>query len=173
MKRKIILYIAISLDGFIAKPNGDIGWLTKYESSEEDYGFNKLYNQVGTVFVGGTTFRQIKDTYYGKDVFVFTKKSQPIGEINNTHFVRGDVKKIVNSLKLGKNKVVWLAGGGSLVGQFLTADLIDEYILTVIPALLGQGIPLFQGENMKRNLRLLEVKSYKSGLVQLHYTKPS
>lgn len=172
MDKKIILYIAISLDGFIAKEDGSIDWLTRYEHSGEDYGFKELYNRIETVLVGGKTYRQIEDAYQGKEAYVFTRK-EPKQKADNIHFVRGDVKEVLNHLKLGNNKNIWLIGGAALVNQFLSADLIDEYIITVIPILLGKGISLFQGRNPEINLELLNVKSYDSGLVQLHYVKCS
>ena len=170
MDRKIILYIATSLDGFIAKEDGNIDWLTKYENSGEDYGFKELYDKIGAVLVRGTTYGQIEDAYKGKEAYVFsrTKSKQ---KADNIHFFSGDVKEIVNNLKLGNNKNIWLVGGAALVNQFLNADLIDEYIITIIPTLLGKGISLFQGKNPESNLRLLNVKHYDSGLVQLHYAK--
>jgi len=168
MKKIIILYIAMSLDGFIAKEDGSLDWLTRYENSGEDYGFNDLYNTIGTVLVGGSTYRQIEDAYKGKEVYVFTRK-EPKQKADNIHFVSGDVKEVLNNLKLGDNKNIWLVGGAALVNQFLSADLIDEYIITIIPALLGKGISLFQGRNPESNLELLNIKSYNSGLVQLHY----
>lgn len=170
MNKRIILYIAISLDGFIAKEDESLDWLTRYENSGEDYGYKDLYNRVGTVLVGGTTYRQIEAEYKGKEVYVFTWK-EPKQKVDNIHFVRGDVAEILNNLKLGNNKNIWLVGGAALVNQFLSADLIDEYIITIIPTLLGNGISLFQGRNPERNLKLLNVKSYDSGLVQLHYAK--
>src|SRR3989338_2537630 len=172
MDRKIILYIATSLDGFIAKEDGNIDWLTKYENSGEDYGFKEMYDRIGTMLVGGTTYRQIEDAYKGKEAYVFTKpKPKPKQKADNIHFVSGDVKEIVNNLKLGNNKNIWLVGGADLVNQFLSADLIDEYVITIIPTLLGKGISLFQGKNPESNLKLLNVKHYDSGLVQLHYAK--
>ena len=170
MKKKIILYIATSLDGFIAKEDGNIKWLTKYESSGEDYGFKELYDRIGTILVGGVTYRQIEEAYKGKEAYVFTK-SKPKQKADNIHFVNGDVKRIVNNVKLRNNKNIWLVGGAALVNQFLNADLVDEYIITIIPTLLGKGIPLFRGNNPKRNLKLLNVKQYDSGLVQLHYAR--
>ena len=168
MDKKIILYIAISLDGFIAKEDGSLDWLTKYENSGEDYGFKELYNRIGTVLVGGTTYRQIEDAYKGKEVYVFTRKEQK-HRADNIHFVSGDVKDALNDLKLGNNKNIWLVGGADLVNQFLIAHLINEYMITIIPTLLGKGIPLFQGRNPESNLKLLNIKSYDSGLVQIHY----
>jgi dihydrofolate reductase len=170
MDKKIILYIAISLDGFIAKEDGNLDWLTGYENSGEDYGFKELYNRIGTILVGGTTYRQIEDPYKGKQAYVFTRK-EPKQKADNIHFVSGDVKEVFNNLKLGNNRNIWLVGGADLVNQFLNANLIDEYIITIIPTLLGKGISLFQGRNPEINLELLNVKSYDSGLVQLHYVK--
>ena len=170
MDKKIILYIAISLDGFIAKEDGSLDWLTKYNNSGEDYGFVELYDRIGTVLVGGTTYRQVEDPYKGKEAYVFTRK-EPQQKADNIHFVSGDVKEVLNNLKLGNNKNIWLIGGADLVDQFLSANLIDEYIITIIPTLLGSGIPLFQGGNPESDLELLNVRSYDSGLVQLHYVK--
>ena len=170
MNQKIIIYIAISLDGFIAKEDGSLDWLTKYNNSEEDYGFVELYDRIGTVLVGGSTYRQVGDPFKGKEAYVFTRK-EPEQKADNIHFVSGDVKEVLNNLKLGNNKNIWLVGGAALVDQFLSANLIDEYIITIIPTLLGRGIQLFQGENPESNLELLNVKSYDSGLVQLHYVK--
>jgi len=170
MDKKIILYIAISLDGFIAKEDGNIDWLTKYENIGEDYGFKEMYDKIGIVLVGGITYRQIEDAYKGKEVYVFSR-TKTRQKADNIHFVSGDVKKIVNNLKLENNKNIWLVGGASLVNQFLSADLIDEYIITIIPTLLGKGISLFQGKNHESNLKLSNVKSFDSGLIQLHYVK--
>lgn len=172
MDQKIILYIAISFDGFIAKEDGSLDWLTRYNNSAEDYGFKELYNRIGTVLVGGTTYRQVEDPFKGKEAYVFTRKEHK-QKAGNIHFVSGDVKEVLNNLKLGNNKNIWLVGGAALVDQFLSANLIDEYIITIIPTLLGKGISLFKGGNPETNLELLNVRSYDSGLVQLHYVKPA
>jgi len=170
MDKNIILYIAMSLDGFIAKEDGSIDWLIKYEKMEEDFGFKTFYNKIGTVLVGSITYRQYKDAYREKNVYVFSRtKSKSSAE--NIHFVSGDVKDIVSNLNFGANKNIWLVGGATLVYQFLIADLIDEYIITIIPILLGKGISLFQAQSAEKNLKLIDVKRYVSDLVQLHYVK--
>jgi len=101
----------------------------------------------------------------------YATRKEPEQKADNIHFVSGDVKEVLNNLKLGNNKNIWLIGGADLVNQFLSANLIDEYIITIIPTLLGRGIPLFQGGNPESDLELLNVRSYDSGLVQLHYVK--
>ena len=166
MTRKVILYIATSLDGFIAKKNGNLDWLTKYESTGEDYGFTQLCDRIGAVCVGGATFRQVEDTYMGKEAYVFTRTPSS-DKAENIHFVDGDVKEVVKDIQ----NDIWLVGGGVLVNQFLEADLIDEYIVTVVPILLGEGIPLFPGKNPESRLTLSDVKHYPSGMVQLHYLR--
>lgn len=170
MNRKIILYIAISLDGFIARKNGDIDWLTKYQNEKEDYGFENFYENVDIVIVGGKTYRQVKEAYNKKEVYVFSRKS-PKQKIGNINFVKGDVKKLIDKIKLKDGKNIWLVGGADLTNQFRKDNLIDEYIITFIPTLLGEGISLFSGKNYENNLKLLGVKNYSNGLVQMHYSK--
>lgn len=170
MDKKIILYIAMSLDGFIAKEDGNLDWLTKYDNNKEDYGFKELYDRIGTVLVGSTTYFQVEDVYEGKDVYVFSRKSLK-NKPYNVHFVKGNVEDVVNNLELGDNRNIWLVGGADLANQLLRADLIDEYVITIIPILLGSGIPLFRGKNPESDLMLLNVKHFNSGLVQLHYIR--
>lgn len=169
MQKKVVLFIAASLDGFIAKEDGNIDWLTRYESKNEDYGFKSMFARIGTVIVGGNTYRQVKDDYQGKPAYVFSRKKATHTPAN-IHFVHGDVKKILKSIP-SKGKPIWLVGGGELVQQFLQADLIDEFIITFVPILLGKGIPLFHAHHSPTQLKLTQSKKYPSGLVQLHYVR--
>ena len=173
MKEKIILYIATSLDGFIARKNGSVDWLSPYEKSGEDYGYKEFYDSVGTVVMGNTTYKQaltFGESYKDKNCFVFSRKTNK-NKKNNVTFVNGDVKKFVNELNLKNGKNIWLVGGASIIDEFLKLDLIDEFIISIIPILLGEGIPLFKGDNVESQLKLLNVKSYDSGLVQVHYER--
>lgn len=171
MKNKIILYIATSLDGFIARKNGDIDWLKPYENSGEDYGYKEFYDSVGTVIMGNTTYKQalsFGESYKGKNCFVFSKN---MNKNSNVTFVDGNVKEFVEKLNLKDNKSIWLVGGASIIDEFLKHDLIDEFIISIIPILLGDGISLFKDGNAERRLKLLNVKSFDSGLVQIHYER--
>jgi dihydrofolate reductase len=169
VKKSLILYIAMSLDGFIAKKDGNLDWLTKYDDNSEDYGFKALYDGIETVLIGSITYFQIEDAYDGKEVYVFSNSKHEAGA-GNVHFVSGEVGEVFNDLKPDSGGI-WLVGGANLVNQFVKEDLIDEYIITVIPTVLGSGISLFDNENPEIDLKLLDVKQYDSGLVQLHYGK--
>jgi dihydrofolate reductase len=169
VKKSLILYIAMSLDGFIAKKDGNLDWLTKYDDNSEDYGFKALYDGIETVLIGSITYFQIEDAYDGKEVYVFSNSEHEAGA-GNVHFVSGEVGEVFNDLKPDCGGI-WLVGGANLVNQFVKEDLIDKYIITVIPTVLGSGISLFDNENPEIDLKLLDVKQYDSGLVQLHYGK--
>ncbi|KAF5418102.1 MAG: Dihydrofolate reductase [Candidatus Methanocomedens sp.] len=174
MRKRIILYIATSLDGFIARKNGSVDWLSPYENGPEDYGYNEFYKKIGTVIMGNTTYKQVLSfgdfPYKGKDCFVFTKNKDKLKDSNVT-FVSKSVKDFISQLNLRDNENVWLVGGASIIDEFLMFDLIDEFIITTIPILLGDGIHLFNGKLNEKRLKLIDVKSFNSGLVQLHYTR--
>jgi len=171
MDKKVILYIAISLDGFIARKNGSVDFLDKYNKEGMDYGYKEFYASIGTIVMGNNTYEQFGDTkefeeyYKSKPIFVFSRK--PKDKKKNITFVNEDVKEFVNNLKNN----AWLLGGASIFDEFLKKDLVDEFIITFIPVLLGEGIPLFKGEGIKKNLKLLNVKSYGLGVVQMHYER--
>ena len=171
--RKVKLYIASSLDGYIAGENGSIDWLF----SDADYGYTEFYNSIDTIFVGRKTYEQSltfeEYPYKGKKVYVLTHRAEAKKEKKtyNVEYINDEIPKFVTSLikqPIG-NKDIWLLGGGEIVSLFLNADLVDEIILSVHPIILGKGIPLFNDIKKRVNLRLLESIPFKSGLVQLHY----
>ena len=171
--RKVKLYIASSLDNYIASDNGSIEWLF----SDADYGYTKFYDSIDTILVGRKTYDQSltfeEYPYKGKKVYVFTrsaevekkKKTLDVEYIDDDipNFVRGLVQQPVG------NRDIWLLGGGEIVSILLNADLVDEIILSVHPIILRKGIPLFSNINKGVNLRLLESIPFESGLVQLYY----
>lgn len=175
MKNKIILYISMSLDGFIARKNGSVDFLDPYNESGEDFGYKKFYDSVGTIIMGNNTYQQFgsskefKEYYKGKPIFVFSRKNK--GKKENVTFISGDVKKNVKTLKPKNSKNIWLLGGASLVDEFLKHDLIDEYIITIIPILLGDGISLFKENREEEKLKLIKVNNFSLGVVQLHYNR--
>lgn len=167
--KKVILYIATSLDGFIAKKDGSIDFLESYNKSGDDFGYNEFYSSIGTIVMGNITYTQVGDTkefeeyYKGKPVFVFSRK--PKTKKMNVTFVNEDVKEFVKKLESN----TFLVGGADLIKEFLKNNLIDEFIITIIPIVLGEGIPLFAKDCGKHKIKLLNIKSYDSGVVQLHY----
>ena len=165
MAKKVILYIATSLDGFIARKNGSVDWLPAIDNSSEDYGMKEFMDSVGTVILGNTTYTQFGAHYPNKKCFVFSRKNS--GKEDNIIYVNSDVKDFINGMNDDEN--IWLVGGAEIIKEFLKNNLIDEYIITVIPTVLGEGIPLFAEGCGEHKLKLQNIKSYDSGVVQLSY----
>jgi dihydrofolate reductase len=167
--RKIKLYIASSLDSYIASEGGGIDWLF----TNEDYGYAKFYDSIDTILVGRKTYDQSlkfdEYPYKGKKVYVFTRR---IDGKKNTHYVEyidADIPSFVRRLLRSVGKDIWLLGGGEIVSILLNANLVDEIIVSIHPIILGKGIPLFSNIKERVNLRLLESTPFGSGLVQLYY----
>ena len=165
--KKVILYIAISLDGFIARKDGSVDWLDKFNNAGEEYGYAKFYESINTVMVGNTTFEQFPEEHKGKNCYVFSRSKN--GKNGNAIYVDSEPEEFLKSLKEEDNENIWLMGGANLANQFLKSNLIDEFIITIIPICLGSGIRLFDDTNDELSLIMKDVKSYKSGLVQVHY----
>lgn len=162
----------MSLDGFIARVDGSVDFLKPYENSGEDYGYKKFYNSVGTIIIGNTTYEQFKEAYTGKDCYVFSRKKNKNKEVNIT-YVNEDVKEFLKKLKLKDNKNIWIVGGADIVNQFLKYNLIDKFMIFIVPIFLGNGIPLFKSINSENQLKLLKVKTYDLGMVELNYERKS
>lgn len=161
---RIILYIAASLDGFIARKNGNVDFLF----TDQDYGYSEFYRKIDAVVMGSKTYIQslaFGEAYKGKKCYVFSRKKK--GSIGNVIFVSEDTRKFVKKLKGS----VWIVGGGQIIKEFLKYNLIDEYRIFVHPILLGKGIPLFQGGFPEIRLKFMGARSYSSGLVELRYKK--
>ena len=167
--RKIKLYIASSLDSYIAGEGGNIDWLF----SDEDYGYAKFYDSIDTILVGRKTYDQSlkfdEYPYKGKKVYVFTRRIEEKKNTRYVEYINVDIPNFVRHLLKLVGKDIWLLGGGEIVSIFLNADLVDEIILSIHPVILGRGIPLFSNIKKRVNLQLLESKPFGSGLVQLCY----
>ncbi|MBT4351554.1 dihydrofolate reductase [archaeon] len=164
MSKKIILYVAMSLDGFIAKKNGSVDFLDKYNESGEDFGYYEFLDSISSVIIGNSTYKQFGAPYKNKKIFIFSRKKHE--NKKDIIFVNGDIKEFAKKLK----NDTWMVGGASIFNEFLKYDLIDEFIITIIPVLLGEGILLFTKSSIK-NLKLIDTKSYDCGVVQVHYKK--
>jgi len=165
-KRKIILYIATSLDGYIARENGSVDWLDKYMNTGFNYGYNELLKQIDFVIVGNVTQKQYPNKYDGKTCYVFS--STPRNNDENLIYVSGDVKKFIEKTNPKGN--IWLVGGADLVYQFIKYDLIDEYIITIVPEEIGSGILLFKESDYIARLNKVETKKF-GDVIQMIYTK--
>lgn len=169
--RKLTLYTAASLDGFIAGPNGEIDWLEIPGAPEaEDYGYSAFFESIGTTLQGSTTYELAAshddDAYPGKTNYVFTRKSPPPHDSEHWRFVTGDIAGFVRELKEEPGQDIWLVGGGQINTVMLEAGLIDEMIVTLFPLVLGEGIPLFAPGARKTGFRSISSQSYETGLVQ-------
>ena len=167
--RKIVLNIALSLDGYIAGPKGEFDWLF----TDQDYGLKEFFSRVDTALMGRKTYdlmMKLGGAYPGMKNYVFSRHKARTKK-KKVFFVSEDISAFAKKLKSKKGKDIWLVGGGELAHFFFEADLVDEMILSVHPIRLGKGISLFPELGRRRDFRLLECKSYSSGLVQLHYAR--
>lgn len=162
---KITIYIATSLDGYIAREDGSIDWLP--ESAES--GYDAFYKSIDTVIMGKTTYDQVltfgEYPYKDKKSFVFTTTNQTKDE--NIEFV-SNVDKFVIDCFPGVGKNIWLVGGAQIIASFLKQKVVDEIIITIIPVLLGKGISLFKNIENETKLELIKTKRY-TQLVDVHY----
>ncbi len=168
---KIILNLAISLDGFVADEKGGVDWLNDFQKPGEDYGMNNFFKQCGTAIMGSKTYEQalsFGSWFEGMEGIVFTSRQLPLFKNKPIKFVNGDPVPVVQELKK-KEKDSWLVGGGILVGDFINHHLIDEFIITIVPRLLGKGTPLCPFLDHINKLKLSDSKSYEDGVLQLKY----
>lgn len=170
--RKVILYISCSLDGFIAKPNDDLSFLSIVQEDGEDYGYQDFVNTVDTVILGRKTYDWVMGQvpvfpHADKTAFVITRQAQ--ASIGNTHFYSGNLKELVTKLKAEEGKHIFIDGGAEIVNELLKDHLIDELIISVIPILVGNGTKLFKDGRPEQLLELVSTKQFPKGLVQLHY----
>ena len=164
--RKIKLFIACSLDGFIARENGGIDWLLT-----GDYGYKKFYASIDTVLMGRKTYElglKLGETYMEKRTIVFTKQKN-LKKVGNVKLV-SDIVSFTKKLKKQKGKDIWLVGGGEIVSVLLNNKLVDEMQIFVHPIVLGKGIPLFPNIKKEVKLKLVETFAFKDGLVKMNYS---
>lgn len=171
-ERKVILYIATSLDGYIAKPNDDLGFLSIVEQEGQDYGYTDFLKTVDTVIVGRKTYDKVISMGFDfphadKDAYIITRTSRP--NIGSVKFYTDDLKSLVAKLKSENGKNIFCDGGAEIVNELLKSNLIDEFIISVIPILVGNGTKLFKDGRPELKLELVSTKQFDKGLTQLHY----
>ncbi len=168
--RQVILFIAASLDGYIARTDGTIDWLF----TDQDYGYAAFYEGVDTVLLGRKTYEQAltfgEFPYSGKECCVFSRMPGR-GSDDRVVFLNEQPADVVRRLRAKEGKNIWLVGGSELVREFVLADLIDTYVISVHPVILGAGIPLFRAPLPMHLLTLRDTTTFSSGLVQLTYTR--
>lgn len=171
MSRKLVLYIAMSLDGYIAKHDGNLDFLSLVEAANEDYGYSEFLGTVDTIIWGRKTYDKVLSfggafPHSDKKVYVISKSRT--GKDEHVEF-SSDPAGLVKSLKEQEGKDIYCDGGAEIVFDFLNHKLFDHLIISVIPHLLGTGIRLFKDGFPEHDLSLKRSIAYPSGLIQLAY----
>jgi dihydrofolate reductase len=165
--RRLILNLAVSLDGFIEGPNGEFDWCF----TDQDYGMKDFLGRIDAVFFGRKSYEVLlqteKNPYPGIQKYVF---STTLHSLEGAYLIRDDIVANVQNIKKQRGKDIWLFGGAKLAGSLMNLGLVDELQLAVHPLLLGRGKPLLVNLENRMLLRLVDTKTYSTGLVQLFYT---
>ena len=171
--RKLVLFIAQSLDGYIAREDESLDWLLKYEGSG-DNGYSAFYETVGTILLGRRTYEwilkkvQSEFPYQGKECYVFSRSLS--GRTNSVTFVNQDIASFTASLKAQPGQDIWIVGGAQVLNPLLRDNLVDEFVIHIAPIILGGGIPLFKAGTRETSLDLVKVTQYKE-FVELRYKR--
>jgi dihydrofolate reductase len=167
--RRVKLFIATSLDGYIAGRDDDISWLFR----DGDYGYAAFYAGIDTVLTGRRTYEMALSfpewPYAERKVVVFTRSGDAWITSPNTVATSRTPADVITELRARDGKDLWLVGGGALVASFMDANLIDDVIVSIHPVLLGDGIPLVAPGARRMPLALVGERRFPSGLVQLSY----
>lgn len=174
--RRVILYIAMSLDGYIADEHGDVDWLNGQSEQEENIDTYSIFiKDVDTVMMGWNTYHQIVTelspeewVYDGLTSYVITHKELPAA--NNIIFTKKNPCDLINELKKEQGKNIWICGGANIIHQLMKDNLIDEYYISVIPTILGSGVRLFGTVSDEIKLKLVRTQTY-NGITELIYTR--
>lgn len=168
--RKIILGVAVSLDGLIEGPDGEYDWCF----TDQDYGMTEFLPGIDAIFYGRKTYEMMMTyespegevPWKGKKSYVF---SNTLKGSKDFELVSGDIEKKVREIKNTSGKDIWLFGGASLTTSLMNAGLVDRLWLSVHPIVLGKGKPLFSGVQKRVKTKLVESKPYNTGLISLSY----
>ena len=169
--RKVVLGLGISLDGYIARPDGSVDFLFM----PKDYSMGPFFKTIDTAVLGRKTYDdalKMGGSFTGSKTksYVFSHTLPP-GERNGVIFTNDSSGNVIAEIRKKPGKDIWLMGGGELIRDFLKEDLVDELYMGIVPTLLGEGIPLFPSGFPQREFDLLENKSYSQGLISLKYAR--
>ena len=176
--RKLILNLAISLDGFISDENGGFDWIVgqgdKSKDTDDTFDFSEFMQNIDTIVMGSKAYEDVVltnlDTYEDKKIIVAT--SRVLEKRKNVEFINGDICSQILELKKEEGNDIWLFGGAGLTDAFIKANAVDEYVIGMIPTILGGGRLLFKGDNKKIDLHL-EQATVNDGILMLIYRKRS
>jgi dihydrofolate reductase len=172
-RRNVIVHISTSADGYIARPDGDLDWLTSRPKPEGFYGLSAFTRSIDTKVLGRKTYElslRMGATVDAKSrKIVFSRHAPPANTPSGVEFVTGAIGPFVNRLREQPGKDIWLMGGGELIASFLDERAIDECVITVVPVFIGDGIPLIARRHRHVPLDLQSVERFADGVVQLRY----
>jgi len=172
-RRNVIVHIATSADGYIARPDGDLDWLTSRPAPEGFYGMNAFMKSIDTTLLGRKTYEvslRMGAKFDSKSrTVVFSRHAPPADAPSGVEFVNGAIGPFVKRLREQPGKDIWLMGGGELIASFLDEQAIDEFVISVAPVFIGDGIPLIAPRHRHVPLDLQSLERFDDGLVQLHY----
>jgi dihydrofolate reductase len=171
-KRKFIVYVAVSADGFIARPDGSVDWLDR-PNLKGDHGMGAFYRSIDTCILGRKTYDLtvrfgMAGGYAKKKNYVFSRTLSKAAS-PKVSVVSEDVTAFAERLRSEKGRDIWLVGGAELVAAFLDSGQVDEFIIHLIPTMIGEGIPLVAPRHRDVPLKLLTTKRFPDGVVRLHY----
>jgi len=172
-RRNVIVHIATSADGYIARPDGDLDWLTSRPAPKGFYGMNTFMRSIDTTLLGRKTYEVslcLGATFDAKRrTIVFSRQAPPADAPAGVEFVTEAIGPFVDRLRTQPGKDIWLMGGGDLIASFLDAHAIDEFVVSVVPVFIGEGIPLIARRHRHVPLELLTSERFDDGLVQNRY----
>jgi dihydrofolate reductase len=173
-RRNVIVHIGTSADGYIAGPNGDLEWLTSRPAPAGFYGMNAFMRSIDTKLLGRKTYElslrmgATFDSEKSRSI-VFSRQAPPANAPSGVEFVSGAIGPFVSRLRKHPGKDIWLMGGGELIASFLDEHAVDQFVISVVPVFIGDGIPLIARRHRHVPLDLQSVERFEDGVVQLHY----
>jgi dihydrofolate reductase len=176
-KRKIIVYITTSVDGYIARPDGDVAWLDR-PRPKGNYGMGEFFKSIDTILWGRKTYSKGIEMGMEKGMasgfgagiqnYVFSRQAQE-SKVAGFKFISEPIKAFAQGLRKMRGKDIWIMGGGEIIASFLDEGEIDEFRINAVPMLIGEGIPLIQPRHRLIRLKLLSSKEFSDGVVSRHY----
>jgi dihydrofolate reductase len=176
-RRKVIVHIATSADGYIARSDGALEWLTSRPAPKGFYGMNDFMMSVDTKVLGRKTYEVSRRMGAKFDSqcrnIVFSSHPRPGDAPSGVEFVNDAIAPFVSRLRAQPGKDIWIMGGGEIIASFLDAQGIDEFVISVVPVFIGDGIPLIGRRHRHIPLELHALERFEDGVVQLHYHVPN
>lgn len=172
--KKVKLFIAASIDGYIARPDGSLDWLDRVPNPDQlDFGYYAFYDSVDTLLIGRKTYEEVLGfgvdwPYPDSKTYIISNRDVEI-KTENTFQLNEPLKQQIEKLRAEDGKDIWVVGGGVLISGVLDLELIDEMLITIAPVILGEGIPLFPNKPKETQFELTKAESFPTGFVNLTY----